>query len=244
MIPEPSGPNGPVLGVLGGMGPQASAWFMMRLAALMPAATEQDHVPAVLWSDPRIPDRPAGRAGTGPDPWPWLLRGVQGLEQAGVGAIVMPCNTAHLWYERLCAATALPFLHIVHAVVDDLARKGVNHGRIGLLGTATTLSLGLYQRELEARGYDCLLLDEAEHARYCAPPIALVKANKEDEAFAPAAQALQILRDRGADAVVLGCTELPLALPPARRTELDAVISDSIDALALSAIAWHAGARV
>ena len=85
-----------VLGVLGGMpGPLASAQFMVRLTLLTPATRDQDHIPAVLWSDPRVPDRTVGRLSGGADPLPWLLRGIEGLQHAGCGAIAIPCNTAH-----------------------------------------------------------------------------------------------------------------------------------------------------
>src|SRR5215831_17178870 len=101
-----------VLGVLGGMGPLASAHFMVRLTLLTPADRDQDHIPTVLWSDPRIPDRtvedPTGDA----DPLPWLRRGISGLRDAGCGAIAIPCNTAHRWYDAMRNSTPLPILHI------------------------------------------------------------------------------------------------------------------------------------
>src|ERR1700739_3912024 len=99
MTSSPS--HGKILGALGGMGPPASAQFMLRLTALTPAARDQDHIPAVLWSDPRVPDRTAARGGGGEDPLPFLLRGVRGLRQAGCGAIAVPCNTAHGWYDAM-----------------------------------------------------------------------------------------------------------------------------------------------
>ena len=112
-----------VLGVLGGMGPLASAHFMMRLTQLTPAERDQEHIPTILWSDPRIPDRIAARNGTGPDPLPWLLRGINGLRQAGCGAIVIPCNTVHGWIEPMAAAAEVPILHIVDAAATDLRRS-------------------------------------------------------------------------------------------------------------------------
>jgi len=233
--------RGRFLGVLGGMGPMAGAAFMARLVALTQAASEQAHIPAILWNDPRIPDRPAGHAGSGPDPWPWMLNGLRRLEQAGAQAIAVPCNTAHLWHERMAAATHLPVLHIVEAVADDLDRKGIRHAHIGLMGTATTLRLGLYQRVLEARGHTCVLLDDAEHEVFCAAPIALVKANRMRQACEPALEGVRLLVARGAQAVVLGCTELPLAVPQDRREEAGVPVSDSIDALALAAISWYEG---
>jgi len=229
------------LGVLGGMGPMAGAAFMARLVALTQASSEQAHIPAILWNDSRVPDRPAGHAGSGPDPWPWMLNGLRHLEQAGAQAIAIPCNTAHLWHEHMVAATRLPVLHIVEAVADDLERKGIRRACIGLMGTATTLRLGLYQRVLEARGHTCVLLDDAEHKAFCVAPIALVKANRMEQACEPALKGAQLLAARGAQAVVLGCTELPLAIPHARRGEVGVPVSDSIDALALAAICWYEG---
>jgi aspartate racemase len=221
------------------MGPMAGAAFMARLTALTEASCDQEHIPAILWSDPRVPDRPSGYLGTGADPLPWLQHGVAQLERMGARAIAIPCNTAHLWYEQMAAATGATVLHIVRAVVKDLRRKGVHGGRIGLLGTAVTLQLELYQRELRAQGYDYVLLEADQLLRYCAESIRLVKFNRPLDAYEPAVECISLLKQRGADAIVLGCTELPLALPHAARAELDMVISDSIDALAADAIEWY-----
>src|SRR3546814_12289091 len=117
--------SGRFLGVLGGMGPMAGAVFVERLTALTPVETDQQHVPVILWSDPRVPDRPAGHAGTGTDPLSWMRNGARHLVDAGARAIAIPCNTAHLWYDQIAAETApVPVLHIVAAVVADLRRQG------------------------------------------------------------------------------------------------------------------------
>src|SRR4051812_6036337 len=97
-----------ILGVLGGMGPLASAHFMLRLTLLTPGEHDQDHIPAILWSDPRIPDRSAAGRGRGPDPLPWLMHGTEGLRQAGCGAVPIPCNTAHGGFEPMAKDARLP----------------------------------------------------------------------------------------------------------------------------------------
>jgi aspartate racemase len=225
-----------VLGVLGGMGPLASAQFMVRLTQLTPAARDQDHIPAVLWSDPRVPDRTVGRLAGGADPLPWLLRGIEGLRHAGCGAIAIPCNTAHGWYDAMQAAAGVPILHIVDAAAAELRRIGVRGGTIGVMGTAATLAMRLYQDRLGALGWDCLVPDDAEMARRVSPAIALVKANRVAEAYGPLTEAARGLAARGAAAVVLGCTEIPLGIqagPPP-----DMPIVDTIDGLARAAIAW------
>ncbi|MBK1659705.1 cysteate racemase [Paracraurococcus ruber] len=228
-----------ILGVLGGMGPLASAQFMVRLTLLTPADRDQDHIPAFLWSDPRVPDRTAARLGTGEDPLPALLRGIRGLEAAGCGAVAIPCNTAHGWYEGMRAATRLPILHIVEAAAEDLRRQGVPPGPIGVMGTAATLAMGLYQQGLAGAGWDCLVPDAAEMASLVSPAIALVKANRVPEAYAPLAEAAGRLVARGARAVVLGCTEIPLGI--AAGPALPFPVVDTIDALARAAIGWARG---
>ncbi len=227
-----------ILGVLGGMGPLASAHFMTRLTLLTPAERDQDHIPAVLWSDPRVPDRGAARAGAGPDPLPALVRGLHALEAAGCGAVAIPCNTAHGWIDGMRAATRLPILHIIDAAAADLRRQGIGPGSVGIMGTAATLAMRLYQAQLEALGWPCLQPTEAEMARLVTPAIASVKANRVAEAYAPLAEMVRLLHGRGVQAVVLGCTEIPLGIQAGPWQGLGVPVVDTIDALARASIRW------
>lgn len=234
---------GGTLGVLGGMGPLAGAAFVSRLAQLTPAATDQDHIPVLLRNDPRIPDRSAARLRGGADPWPAMREGLEFLVRAGVACIAIPCNTAHLWFEAMKATVPAPvcLLHIAEAVIEDLREQGIVTGPIGIMGTRATLESGLYQARLAAAGYEPMEPREDEVERYCGVAIEAVKANRLDDSFLPAADGIRALTKRGARAVVLGCTELPLAVPHRRRHELGIPLSDSIDALALAGIRHFSG---
>ncbi len=224
------------LGVLGGMGPLASAQFMLRLTQLTPAMRDQDHIPTVLWSDPRVPDRTNGRLDDGADPLPWLLRGIEGLRRAGCGAIVVPCNTAHGWYDEMQDAAQMPILHIVDAAAAELRRLGIASGSIGVMGTRATLAMRLYQDRLGAQGWDCITPDQREMDNLVSPAIALVKANRLADAYPPLSEVVHSLVQRGATSVMLGCTEIPLGIQAGRALEVAMV--DTIDALARAAIAW------
>jgi aspartate racemase len=225
-----------MLGVLGGMGPLASAHFMVRLTQLTPAARDQDHIPTVLWSDPRVPDRTVGQPSGEADPLPWLVRGVQGLQRAGCGAIAIPCNTAHRWYDAMCDAAQVPILHIVDATATDLHRIGFAAGRCGVMATQAALAMRLYQDRLGAQGWDCIVPNPDEMDRLVSPAIALVKLNRMTDAYEPLAETVRRLAARGATVVVLGCTELPLGIQAGPAPDLPVV--DSIDALARAAIEW------
>lgn len=226
------------LGVLGGMGPLAGATFALRVVQLTPAENDQQHIPVLLCNDPAVPDRSLALVGDGPSPLPAMLRGIRTLIAGGVDCIAIPCNTAHLWFDELQAASPVRLLHIVESVTADLRRQGVMQGKVGILGTPGTIATGLYQRHLQAAGYETIEPTLAEVQRLCVPAISAVKGSRIDEAFEPVAEGVRLLAQRGAIAVVLGCTELPLAVPPARRGAFGVVLTDSIDALARQAIAW------
>lgn len=228
----------PIIGVLGGMGPLAGADFLARLTLVTEASRDQEHLRAVLWSDPTVPDRTAAALAGGPSPLPAMQAGVRVLEQAGAGCLAIPCNTAHLWAGEIAAATHLPLIHIVDAAAAALASRGITGGAIGLMGTAATLRLGLYQQRLAARGYTALVPSEAEMAGAVGPAIARIKANDLAGAAAPLLGVAEALARRGAAAVVLGCTEIPLALRGSEAEASGLVLVDTIDALARAVLAW------
>jgi aspartate racemase len=227
-----------MLGVLGGMGPAATVDFMAKVIRLEPARRDQDHLPLVVVSDPRVPDRVGPIVhGRGPSPLPALLAGLAALERAGAMAIAIPCHTAHYWYDDLAAATALPILHIVDAALAELARLEVPSGPLGLLATEATLKAGLYQEGLAAAGHPPLVPAPAIMTTCVLPAIALVKQDRAVEAAPLLARAIEHLKAAGAAHVLLACTELPLALAAA---PLPGCI-DATEALARACLAWWRG---
>src|SRR3712207_4022394 len=102
------------------MGPAATADFLAKVVALTPAEADQDHVPLIVWNVPQIPPRPAAIAAESDAPLAPMLAGIRTLEQAGAEAIVIACNTAHYWYERLTAQSRVPIIHIADAVLVEL----------------------------------------------------------------------------------------------------------------------------
>ncbi|VCU71400.1 Aspartate racemase [Pigmentiphaga humi] len=223
-----------LVGVLGGMGPLATVDFMQRLIDLAGAGTDQQHIPAVVAQIPQIPDRVGAILSATESPLPQLTESLRRLERAGADLIVMPCNTAHYWYPELAAATDLPFLNIVDAVIDVLAGHGLEPGsRVGLLATRATLAAGVYA---ERDGVQFVAPEESELRDLLLPCIALVKEGRVQEAGGLLTQCVASMRARGVEHIVLGCTELPLALKAAGMS-LDDGFVDSTTALAQAAIA-------
>jgi aspartate racemase len=220
------------LGVLGGMGPAASAEFITRLIQQTPATKDQEHIPFVLWNEPRVPDRSSSIRNGDDRPLPYLLQGMQVLKAVGCTTIVIPCNTAHFWYDEL-VKFKIPILHIVDSVADALRDINVT-GTIGVMGTHATVELGLYQYMLNKSGWDCITPTKEEMNNLVQPAIDLIKSGSIEEAHPMLMTVVKSLIDRGAKAVVLGCTEIPLAL---RETEENNIpLVNSIDSLVKAAI--------
>ena len=219
------------LGILGGMGPAASAEFITRLIQKTPATCDQDHIPFVLWNETRTPDRSISMRNNDDKPLPYLVEGMRGLTTAGCDLIVIPCNTAHFWFHELNKHNRI--IHIVDSVAESLRDVNV-FGTIGVMGTQATIELGLYQYKLNKLGWDCIVPTKEEMDIKVQPAIDLIKSGKIIESQSLLVEVMHTLIDRGAQAIVLGCTELPLAI---RIVEEEGVpIVNSIDSLVKAAI--------
>jgi aspartate racemase len=225
-----------LLGVLGGMGPLATADFLRKLIELTPAACDQEHVPLIVYSVPQIPDRSSCIEGRGASPLPAMLAGLRCLKAAGAEIIAMPCNTAHYWYDPLCRQTGAEFLHIVDTVADALLRQNVAACPVGLLATTGTIRADIYGSRLAGRGYSLILPGARQQENLVMAGIRAVKAGRLSQAHGLLQSAAADLAAAGARAVILGCTEIPLALPQTD-WRLDVARIDATEALAQACIA-------
>lgn len=228
------------LGVLGGMGPLATADFFAKLVALTPAARDEDHVPVVVASLPDIPPRVPAILADAESPLPALIDARDRLLAAGATLLAMPCNTAHHWFDPLADCPAR-MLHIADAALAALRRDAPHERRIGLVATRGTLRSGFYQRRLAAAGCTAVEPAEDELAQLIEPAVRAVKAGAVAEGGARFQHAARALHARGAGCVILACTEVPPALaavgPPSGFICIDATA-----ALAEACIAaWRRG---
>jgi len=225
-----------MLGVIGGMGPVATADFFTKLLQATPATCDEDHIPVLIHSVPQLPSRPAAILRDAASPLPDLLIARDRLLTAGATMLAMPCNTAHHWYAELTTDCAVPFVHIADAVAAELPAGAT---RLGIIATAATLAAGIYQRRLDA-GIEWLMPDDATFARAVQPCIDAVKCNASADGARLIEPVVQSLLQQGAQRVVLACTELPVALD-AGNAALRAQCVDSTAALARACVsAWRA----
>ncbi len=232
-----------MLGVIGGMGPAATVDFLAKLIEETPAAAEDEHIPTLVVSDPRVPSRTAAILGGGPSPLPALAAIRDRLVAAGATLLAMPCNTAHAWYADLAQDCPVPFVSIVEASCAALAEVAAAGSTIGLVATRATLAAGIFDRELAARGYAAMRPSGGDLGEAVLPAIRLVKAGRSREAGVLLEPAVRTLLERGAAAVILACTETPIALDAVGSPLRDRCIDSNRSLARACARAWGRGAQ-
>ena len=202
------------IGILGGMGPAATLDFYGRLVNLRGASSDEEHPPCLLNSATQVPDRTNHIVGVGPDPTPALVEGVMVLEAGGADFIAIPCNTAHAYLSAMREAVGIPVLDMIAAAVAAVHRDVPDAERVGILATTGTLRMGLYDGLLREAGQEPLHPEESEQVQVMDAIHSIKGGNVgPDERLLRTALALV---DRGAGAIIMGCTEIPLGLDTER----------------------------
>lgn len=198
-----------VLGILGGMGPTATVDFFSKVVASTPATTDQEHLRVIIDSNPRIPDRMDAILRNGRSPLPELLATAANLEKAGSDFLAMPCNSAHLYYEMLAEGVSIPILHMIREVVRAVLSLFPEIRRVGLLATNGTIVSRLYDKEFDSAGV-LVVVPGSEDQRDVTDAIKQIKAgNRTGRARENLLRAGTNLTERDAEAIILGCTEIP-----------------------------------
>ncbi len=199
------------IGILGGMGPLATADLFQKIVLLTKADTDREHIRVYIDSNANIPDRTAAILSGGEDPVPEMASALRHLEACGADCIIMPCNTAHYFLPRLQAMTKIPFLSILTAAAE--ACKAQFPGKtVGILATRGTLAANLYQEALVQAGVPYLVPDAPAQDALMRVIYDGVKAGKSPDSYrADFLTVLEQMSAGGAEVFLLGCTELPLA---------------------------------
>lgn len=224
--------NSPLkLGILGGLGPMASAYFLEMITEHTKASCDQDHIDILLSSRASTPDRTDYIMGKSKiSPLPVMIEDAKYLESCKVAAIVIPCNTAHYFIKEVRRSVSIPMPSIITETVHHIKNCGAR--RAGILATEGTISTGSYQMELERAGIAWEVPTEDEQKQITHIIYDLVKKGVKvspDELSAVTSP----LFERGCDTVILGCTELSVAN---RDCNNDARLTDSLEVLAYTAI--------
>lgn len=200
------GDKHPQLGILGGMGPQATQVFYQRILDRTDAARDQEHLPTLILSDTGMPDRTAAILGGDAEGcYRRLLADARLLEGAGCTVLAIPCNTSHYFVDRLQGEIGIPIVHMIRQTAHALARMG--RRRVGVLATDGTIQAGLYQSECAALGIETVAPAPDIQALVMSIIYDEIKRGEQGsrEKFAAIDRHL---RQQGCDGGILACTEL------------------------------------
>ncbi|MEH2936678.1 amino acid racemase [Oscillospiraceae bacterium 21-37] len=196
------------LGIIGGMGPMATAYLLQLIIEMTDAKTDQEHLDVIVFNRPAVPDRTAYILdNTKPSPLPVLRDAAQKLTGLGAGVLCAPCVTSHYFYEALSGGIPVPFVHMLRETAEELRRAG--RRKTGVMATTGTVRMGLFQSALGEAGIEAQLPSPACQELVMSMIYDEIKAGKpaSPEKFQAAEEELYA---QGCDSIVLGCTELSL----------------------------------
>jgi len=224
------------IGILGGMGPEATALFFELIIKNTQAAKDQEHIPVIIYNNPKIPPRTDAILKKGSNPFPLLLEGARILRQAGADFIVMPCVTAHYYYPDLANQENIPFLNLLDETLSYVKNNLPALTRVGLIASTGTLLSKLFHDTFAKEDIEVINPSDAEQEQVM-EAIFGKQGLKAGFASGPAQKIIQDISakliQKGAEAVIAGCTEIPLVLKP---EDLSVPLIDPLKIMALKCI--------
>lgn len=203
------------IGILGGMGPEATAYFYELIVTQTKAETDQEHIKALIYSNPKIPPRTDAILKRGPSPTPLIVEGFQRLKDSGADFVVMPCVTAHYFYPEVKDQVEIPFVSLLDEAVKWAKNEVPELRKAGLVASSGTLESRLFHNAFAQASIEVITPEEEEQDQVM------------DAIFGPKGikagftsgfpketlvSIAKVLIARGADAIIAGCTEVPLVL--------------------------------
>jgi aspartate racemase len=206
------------IGILGGMGPAATVDIFSKIVKFTPAATDQDHIRIIIDNNPKIPNRIAAFYGQGADPSPAMIESARSLEAAGADFIIIPCNTAHLFMHKIEKHLKIPFLSIIDAGADFIKLNYPQVKKAGILGTTPTVESGLYRNVFAKMGIALVSPESELQHNSVMEAIFGIQGIKAGNTHIQPRELLIIaakqLAAKGAEIVLMACTEIPIVLKP------------------------------
>ena len=201
------------LGVIGGLGPMATAYYLELVVRMTDVRRDQDHPEIILMNIPSIPDRTAYILGKSEEnPLIPMVEAGKKMKELGATVVATPCVTAHYFHEDLQSGIGLPVIHVIRKTAELLCQAGVR--QVGLMATDGTVQSGLYDAALKNAGIIPLYPDPEEQKMIMSMIYDYVKAGKAFTDLQRVNTMIDRLRKQGAQGLILGCTELPIAFAP------------------------------
>jgi len=222
-----------IIGILGGMGPEATIDLFYKIIKFTPAEKDQDHLRIIIDNNPKIPDRTAAILGKGEDPLPALRESAQNLEKAGADFIIIPCNTAHYFLPSIQESVKIPILNMIEETAKETQKKILSIKKVGLLASKGVYKAEIYNQYFKKYNIEVISPEEKDEKEVMEVIYAIKAGNLSEEVKKNIISIAQKLIDKGAEAIIAGCTEIPLML---KEGDISAPIIDPTQVLARIAV--------
>jgi len=200
------------IGIMGGMGPEATVDLFSKIVAVTPSRKDQDHLQIIIDNNPKVPSRFKFIMGNGEDPLPYLIEVAQKLERYGADFLLIPCNAAHHFYDQIQEKVKIPILHIARETRRHIQSMKPRPEKVGLMASGSTVRAGIYQKVFQGSKIRLVLPDSKKQEMMSKVIYTFkqrVRTKKLERTLMHVAHSLV---EMGAEAIILGCTELPLIL--------------------------------
>ncbi len=224
------------IGIIGGMGPVATNRLSELITGLTPATSDQAHIPVITFNNSAIPSRVDAIFEGGVSPLPELIRTARILQTAGADFLIMPCNTAHYYFDDIQASVDIPILNMIEETVRQIVNELSEIEAIGLLGSTPTLECGLFHRYLLKYGKKVVVPDSSVQEELVMASIFGehgIKAGYRDQPQAQLLEAGHHLIAKGSEAIIAACTEVSLVL---KNGDLSVAVLDPLRVIAELAV--------
>lgn len=201
-----------IIGILGGMGPEATIDLFYKIIKFTPAEKDQDHLRIIIDNNPKIPDRTAAILGKGKDPVPALQETARNLEKAGADFIIIPCNTAHYFLPLIQESVEIPILNMIEETAKETQKKNPSIKKVGLLASIGTYKTGIYHQHFKKFNIEVISPEEKDKEEVMKAIYAVKAGDLSNGIKWNILKIAQKLIAKGAEALITGCTEIPLIL--------------------------------
>ena len=222
-----------IIGILGGMGPEATIDLFYKIIKFTPAEKDQDHLRIIIDNNPKIPDRTAAILGKGEDPLPALQETARNLEKAGADFIIIPCNTAHYFLPLIQKSVKIPILNMIEEAAKETQQRIPQIQKVGLLASIGTYKTEIYHQQFKKFNIEVISPEEKDKEEVMKAIYAVKAGNLSEEIRKNILKIAQKLIDKGAEAIIAGCTEIPLIL---KEGDVSVPIIDPTQVLAKAAV--------
>jgi aspartate racemase len=203
------------IGILGGLGPEATLDLYKKIISATPAKTDQEHIETIIISNPKIPDRTQAIIYGGECPIPSMVSTAKTLEATGVSTILIPCNTAHYFLNDIQKEINVPITNMIRETVTSIKEEYPHIKTVGILATTGTIKAKIYQNELEKEGFNVVISEEDVQENFIMEAIygtRGIKAGFKKKPRTLLKYAALHLAGKGADIIIKGCTEIAIVL--------------------------------